>query len=145
MIHDNGLIFQENRLENIKEIAAKISTASALLEREIGSFCQFYQKRDNYLRKQNPYIVKAVIKYMAAGLSQNNAVIKVAGDYDTTASRVTAVFDGQKKYMAAVNLYARQYMCKKLRDAGMSARQIAGLLKISTNHVYKLLKTEITF
>lgn len=96
-------------------------------------------------RKQNPYIVKSVIKYMAAGLSLGNAIIKTATRFETTPFRVHTIFAEQKRYMSAVKLYAKRFTCEKLKQHGMTAKQIAHILDISENHVFKILRLNADF
>lgn len=96
-------------------------------------------------RKQNPYIVKSVIKYMATGLSLDNAIIKTATRFETTTFRVKSIFWEQKRYMSAVKLYAKRFTCEKLKKHGMTAKQIANILDISENHVFKILRCNADF
>lgn len=63
-------------------------------------------------RRKNPYIVKSIIKYMASGLSRENAFIKTALDYQTDVNRIKAIFFEQNRYMSAINLFAKRYASK---------------------------------
>lgn len=101
--------------------------------------------QNNKLKLQNPYIVKSVIKYMANGINQKDAIILTAMDFKTTTDRVDTIYWGQKRYMSAVNLFAKRYMCEKLKNANFKAKEIANILNISENHVFKLLKCKADF
>lgn len=97
------------------------------------------------LRQQNPYIVKSVIKYMANGLNKTDAMLLTARDYDTDIKRISAVLWGQNRYMSAINLFAKRYACEKLKNAGFTAKQIAKIVGVSENHVFKLLRSTVDF
>lgn len=103
------------------------------------------KKIEQTLRKQNPYIAKSIIKYMAQGLNKTDAIILTALDFDTDTKRVESIFWSQNRYMSAVNLYAKRYTCEKLKKAGLTAKKIAEILGISENHVYKLMKNNVDF
>ena len=96
-------------------------------------------------RRKNPYIVKSIIKYMASGLSRENAFIKTALDYQTDVNRIKAIFFEQNRYMSAINLFAKRYACEKLKQAGFKAKEIAKIIGVSENHIYKLLRCKIDF
>lgn len=97
----------------------------------------------NYYRKQNPYIVKSVLKYIASGYDKNSAINLTAQDFSTTPERIEAIYQPSRRYMSAVNLYAKRYMTEKLRSHGFKIKEIAAILGVSENHVYKLLKCKI--
>ena len=91
--------------------------------------------------KLNPYLVKSVVKYIAKGFTEQNAVALTAKDYDVTLARVEVVYNSQKRYTGAIKLYARKYCVKMLRQAGFKMCDIAKILKISEAHAYRLDKS----
>lgn len=111
------------------------------------NFCvsiKFKKERD--LRKQNPYIVKSVLKNLANGYAQPEAIIMTSIEFNCSLERVKQVYNIHKRYTAPINLYAKRYTCEKLKKYGMTAKEIAKVLGISENHVFKLLKcTTIKF
>ena len=82
---------------------------------------------------------------MANGLNKDDAIILTALDFNTSIERVKTIFWQQNRYMSAVNLYAKRYLCEKLRKSGFKAKEIAYILGISENHVFKLLRSNIDF
>lgn len=96
-------------------------------------------------RAKNPYIVKSIIKYMSQGISRENAYLKTAMDFKTDVNRVKNVFMLQNRYMSAINLYAKRYCCEKLKKSGYTAKEIGFILKVSENHIYKLLHCNVDF
>ncbi|MCX4348226.1 MAG: hypothetical protein OSJ76_00390 [Alphaproteobacteria bacterium] len=103
------------------------------------------QKVNKEARQQNPYIVKRVIRYMAAGHAKPEAIILTALEFHTTVDRVKSVFWQQNRYMSAINLYARRYMAEKLKNAGLTAKEIAKIIGVSENHIFKMLRHNTDF
>jgi len=103
------------------------------------------QKVNKEARQQNPYIVKRVIRYMAAGHAKPEAIILTALEFHTTVDRVKNVFWQQNRYMSAVNLFAKRYTCEKLKKAGFTAKEIARVIGVSENHIYKILRCNVDF
>lgn len=122
----------------LKEITQQI-------ELDLSSLHQYTINEENRLRLQNPYIVKSVIKYMANGLNKTDAMLLTAQDFETNVNRVEAVYWAQGRYMSAINLYAKRYTCEKLKNNGFTAKQIAKILGVSENHIFKLLKANVNF
>lgn len=104
-----------------------------------------YKEACDTTRHENPFIIKSVIKNMANGLNKDDAIILTALDFNTSIERVKTIFWQQNRYMSAVNLYAKRYLCEKLRKSGFKAKEIAYILGISENHVFKLLRSNIDF
>lgn len=138
--YDFDTIFSELQQEEEKILKAVDNFLKASKEIEI-----FLTKQDSFSRRQNPAIVKSVIRYIASGYSQQDAITLTAKDFMTNSFRVETVFQTAKKHMSAVKLYAKKYTCEKLKKAGFTAKKIAGILGISENHVYKLLRCDINF
>jgi len=92
--------------------------------------------------KQNPYIVKRIVKHIAEGYTVDNAVNLAADELQISTERAEAVFSNQKKHLSKIRLYARKYTAEKLKNAGYSAEKIAGILHISKSGVFKLLKSD---
>lgn len=135
----------DDTIELLEKNRKIISEAVDNIQSTIHISFQKQKECDNKSRLQNPYIVKSVIKYMANGLNKTDAVILTAQDFQTDIARIDVVYNGQKKYMSAVNLYAKRYLCEKLRQAGFIAKDIALVLGISENHVFKLLRCKADF
>lgn len=47
--------------------------------------------------------------------------------------------------MSAVNLFAKRYTCEKLKKAGFTAKEIARVIGVSENHIYKILRCNVDF
>lgn len=45
----------------------------------------------------------------------------------------------------AILLFAKRYLCMKLKQAGFIAKDIALVLGVSENHIYKLLNCDIDY
>lgn len=138
VLFDNALNETTGLINTIDEAAKQLKSAAIKLKSAAAA-------RNNFERRQNPYIVKSVIKYMARGMCQDDAIARTADEFKTRESRVSVLLWQQKRYLSAVNLYARRYLCEKLKKSGMSAAEISQILGVSTNHVYKLLKTNVDF
>lgn len=135
---DNVSELLEKETKNILNSVDKIKKAI-----HISQFQMRTEEKNK--RKQNPYIVKSVIKYMDNGLNKEDAITLTAADYNTSFDRVSTIFWGQARYMSAINLYAKRYLCEKLKNAGFIAKDIALILGISENHVFKILKCKTNF
>lgn len=142
---DFNKVFFNNTLQEVTNLIDTISDNTKSLHDASIKLKNSAALQDRIERKQNPYIVKSVIKYMASGMCKDDAILKTAEDYKTRESRVSVLLWQQKRYISAVNLYARRYLCEKLKKSGMSAPEISQILGVSTNHVYKLLKTNVDF
>lgn len=130
-------------IEEIEEIEEKIYLLVDNLRTKIEQFKIQVEKTENLNRLENPFIVKAVLRHIAAGVDQESAILLVAKQFHTTAFRVETLLKQNKKYMSAVKLYARRFCAEKLKNAGFSAKKIAEILGVSENHIYKLLKCKI--
>lgn len=138
---------------NIKDINDTVRDATELtmdIAREIkelsfiiGHLPETYQEYDSDKRKNNPYIVKRVIKHLAEGLSLNDSCCMTANELGETLARVEGVFDYHKCFATGLRLYSRKYAIDKLYAAGFTGAQIAKVIGISTPHVYKILKAEV--
>ncbi len=124
----------------IHEHRRKLRNAVDCISGEIDRLAQFTFSEEKEARKLNPYLVKSVIKNMSRGMSKENAVIVTAMNYEQPIMRVSAVFSEQTRYMAAINLYAKRYTAEKLKKAGYKTKEIAQIIGVSENHIYKLLR-----
>lgn len=102
-------------------------------------------KIENESRAENPHIVKRVIKYMAAGMTKDDAISATAADFETPIFRVNVIYQMNRHYMTALNLYAKKYMIEKLKNAGFSVRQMSEIIGISKPNIYKILKCPIDY
>lgn len=100
---------------------------------------------DNERQRINPYIVKRVVAHIANGLNVSDAIILTAEEYRETVKRVEVLFEHQKVYMSALNLFAKKYMAEKLKKAGYKTKQVAKIIGVSENHIYKLLRCTNNF
>jgi predicted regulator of amino acid metabolism with ACT domain len=91
-------------------------------------------------QKENPYIIKRIIKHVADGLDAKQAIFLAADELNISTERAKILLQTQKCYLSALNLYAKKYMVEKLKKAGLSVSDIAKMTGVSKNHVYKLLK-----
>lgn len=108
------------------------------------SYCSLLDK-ERKERLKNPYMVKNILKHLAMGMNEENAILLTAEKFDTTYERVSAVYSGQKKYKSAILLFAKKYLCMKLKQSGFLTREIAAILNVSENHIYKLLNCGIDY
>lgn len=132
----------ENQLEKYKKTI--IQSTEHVINLVHTSF-EHQKKFEQKKRQQNPYIVKTVIKYLARGLNKEDAIILTAKDFKTDIDRVSTVFYAQNRYMSAVNLFAKRYTCEKLKKAGFTAKDIAKVIGVSENHIYKILRCNVDF
>jgi len=132
----------ETKLEKYKKTI--IQSIEHVIELVHTSY-NYQQKIEAKKRQENPYIVKSVIKYMAKGLNKQDAILMTATDFETTTRRVADIFWAQNRYMSAINLYARRYTCEKLKEAGLTAKEIAKIIGVSENHVFKMLHNKADF
>lgn len=130
-------------LKEIEEIEENIYSLVDKLRTKMEQFKHHAEYTENCVRLENPYIVKAVLRHIAAGTDLYNSCLLVAKQFHTNEFRVRQLIQSHKKYMSAVNLYARRFCAEKLKNAGFSAKKIAEILGVSENHVYKLLKCKI--
>lgn len=132
----------ENQLEKYKKTI--IQSTEHVINLVHTSF-ERQKKIEQKKRQQNPYIVKTVIKYLARGLNKEDAIILTANDFETDIDRVSTIFWAQNRYMSAVNLFAKRYTCEKLKKAGFTAKEIARVIGVSENHIYKILCCNVDF
>lgn len=132
-------------IDDIEELEEKILLLVDNLRTKIEHLKFQVEETENLNRLENPYIVKTVLRHIANGVDQENAILLTAKQFHTTAFRVEVLVHSNKKYMSAVKLYARRFCAEKLKNAGFSAKKIAEILGVSENHVYKLLKCKIEF
>lgn len=130
-------------LNEIEEVEENIYSLVDKLRKKMEQFKHQVELTENCIRFENPFIVKAVLRHIAAGTDLYNACLLVSKQFHTNEFRVRQLVQSQKKYMSAVNLYARRFCAEKLKKAGFSTKKIAEILGVSENHVYKMLKYEI--
>lgn len=136
------VVNNKETLNEIKKNIAIIQNAGDKLSNLMHlTYCE--QKAKDMPNKDNPYIVKSIIKYLAQGLDLYNAKILTALDFDETPSRVDVIYNSQRHYLSAIKLYARRYLCIKLKKNGFKTKEIAKILNVSENYVYKLHNTYI--
>lgn len=104
-----------------------------------------FNEMESEERLKNPYIVKTVLKHLATGLNETDAILLTAQEYETSFERVKTVYNPQKKFRSAIQLFAKRYLCVKLRQAGFTAKDIALVLNVSENHIFKLLNCNIDY
>ena len=141
------------KINDIKEVNAIKEAIQAQKQEILQQFEQLEKKLDelstitfkveNEYKAQNPLIVKRVIKYIVSGYTKPDAIRKTADDFDTPEFRVSVVYDQSKKYMTALNLYAKKYMIEKLKKSGFSARKMAEIVGISIQSIYKIIKCPV--
>ena len=68
-----------------------------------------------------------------------------AEEYEVPEDKIRVLCGCQKRYMSAVNLYAKRYLCEKLKKRGMKTKEIAEIVGVSENHIYKLQKCNADF
>ena len=129
--------------DKIEKAYNDLKKAADEIFNQVLEYNEAMSQQTNFLERQNPYIVKSVLKYIAAGYDKESAINLTAQDYKTTVFRVEAIYQSSRRYMSAVNLYAKRYMCEKLRSSGFKIKEIAAILGVSENHIYKLLKCKI--
>lgn len=96
--------------KNLKILSQSVSEIENLVKVSYYNF----GKTESKERQKNPYIVKSVIKNLACGHNETNAILLTASEYETTFERVYAIYSEQKKYRSAIVLFAKRYMCAKL-------------------------------
>ena len=134
----------ENIKTNINEKILKISTELKELEQLSSDLNCVATERNNSVVKRNPYIVKRVIKHIANGMCQRDAILLTADELNEPTSRVEVLFKDQKYFMSALLLFSK-YACERLKKAGYTAKEIGKVLGVSENHIYKLLKAVPNF
>lgn len=135
----------ENIKTNINEKILKISTELKELEQLSSDLNCVATERNNSAIKRNPYIVKRVIKHIANGMCQRDAILLTADELNEPTSRVEVLFKDQKYFMSALLLFSKKYACERLKKAGYTAKEIGKVLGVSENHIYKLLKAVPNF
>lgn len=131
--------------DKIADNARELNRLAKTIQTDLWRLHRHTIDQENKLHKQNPYIVKSVIKYLANGIDKENALLLTAADYDTDIKRVRYIFNQQSRYMTAINLFAKRYTCEKLKKAGYTAKQIAMVIGVSENHIFKLLRANVDF
>lgn len=143
--YEKALLDDINARQNkIQKLFEDICFENDVIKKNIEYLCLHEYREERRTHKKNPYIVKAVIKYMAQGNSYYDSVKMAAVDFETTEERVKILCCSHKFYLTAINLYARRYTAERLKKAGLKTKEIAKILGISENHVYKLLKYKLT-
>lgn len=130
---------------DIEDNTNKILNLSKQIKSGVDSLYRLAYSAESDSRRQNPYIVKSVIKYMAKGLNKDDAILMTARDFETDEFRVSTIFWSQNRYMSAVNLYAKRYLCEKLKKNGFTAKRIGKIIGVSENHVFKILRANADF
>lgn len=139
-------------LKNIENIKANINKKTIKISAEIKELEQLSSELNNTAAehnreaiKRNPYIVKRVIKHIANGMCQRDAILLTADELGEPTSRVEVLFKDQKYFMSALLLFSKKYACERLKKAGYTAKEIGKVLGVSENHIYKLLKAVPNF
>lgn len=127
--------------KNLKIISQSVDNIKSIVNITHANMCE----KEKQERLKNPYIVKSVLKYLASGLSEYNSILLTAEKFEITVERVKCVYSHQKKYRSAILLFAKRYLCMKLKQAGFIAKDIALVLNVSENHIYKLLDCNIDY
>ena len=127
--------------KNLKILSQSVSEIENLVKVSYYNF----GKTESKERQKNPYIVKSVIKNLACGHNETNAILLTASEYETTFERVYAIYSEQKKYRSAIVLFAKRYMCAKLKRHGFTAKEISKILNVSENHIFRLLNNAIDY
>lgn len=127
--------------KNLKILSKSINKIESLVRVSYYNYANTESKE----RQKNPYIVKSVIKNLARGHNETNAILLTATEYETTFERVYAVYSEQKKYRSAIILFAKRYMCAKLKSHGFTAKEISKILNVSENHIFRLLNNAVDY
>ena len=125
--------------EELSFLANDIQMKSGELMRKMDKLNYARIEYDCKTKKQNPYIIKHVIKHVSNGLNINMAIDLTSDELGISTERIKIVMQTQRSYLTALNLYAKKYMAEKLKNTGLSVSEIAKLINVSQNHVYKLL------
>lgn len=113
------------------------------LLREIVADLQYdYQQAEKSRLKENPKIVKRILRYRGCGFSKQEALNKTAEDFNCSVQRVRIVYQENQQNTAYIRLYARKYLVQKLYDYGFAPIQIAKIAGISRQSVFRLLKSD---
>lgn len=131
--------------DDISCAASRIKDNLTDIDVALRSLSRATYEYDSTARKENPYFVKSVIKYIAAGNTEESAIITTATDYGVSISRVAAVYKSQKQYTAAIKLYARKYFVQVMRRQGFKWSIIAKCLRISETHAHRLYNSKCIF
>ncbi len=89
-------------------------------------------------------IVKSIMHLICKGYDEDSAVEEVSAAYSHVlqAKYVTQLWHASRRQRNALNLYARIYAVRLMRDSGMQINTIADIMKLSRNSVTKLLKSD---
>lgn len=135
-----------------KETIKELENNKQSIEKSINSILNLLGARIEYERiisrrtiKENPYIVKSVIKHLSSGLNLHDSMILTAENFSTSLERVETVYSQQKRYMSAVTLFARRFAVQKLIKSGFTKKEISKILGVSENHIYKMMKCVVDF
>lgn len=126
---------------NIKQNIIDLRQILSDLTQNIDSLEKSTDEYNRECLKENPYIVKRVVRHIANGMNRHDAILLAAKELQVNTSRVEVLFSYQKKYMSALLLFSRKYTAEKMKVAGYTAKQISAVLGVSENHIYKLLKS----
>lgn len=131
----------DNWIKEIDEETSNILSHVNTLNRVVNRLNEACRAESDLMTKKNPYIVKRVISHISNGMCRHEAIELTADELNEPVKRVQVLFWQQKNYMSALRLFARKYTAETLKKAGYKTKDIAGLLGVSENHVYKLLKS----
>ncbi len=133
----------ESFKSDFKNYVQIISKQLNKMEIATNCLCNDVSERDNKALKENPYILKRILKHIANGLAPSTACDLTAAELNITTSRAEILLSSQKMYFSALNLYARRFTALRLKKAGFKNADISKIIGVSPNHVYKLLESQV--
>lgn len=133
----------ESFKSDLRDCLDRIREEAEEIEISTNSICNQLRERDNKALKENPYILKRILKHIANGLAPSAACDLTADELNISTSRAEKLLSSQKMYFSALNLYARRFTALRLKKAGFDNVDISKILGVSSNHVYKLLESEV--
>lgn len=127
---------------DVKPVFSVVEKNLDLLREIIADLQIDYLQAEKTRLKENPKIVKRVLRYRGCGYSKQEALNKTAEDFNCTVQRVRIVYQENQQNTAYIRLYARKYLVQKLHDFGFAPVQIAKIAGISRQSVFRLLKSD---
>lgn len=121
-------------VDNLQDYIKKLEKEKQKLQTRDQRQCDFYTHR----------IVKSICRLIASGLCEKDAIALTADEYagKLKEAHVKHLWNQSKQYKTAINMYARAFMCKKMKQTGFTIAEIALTIGLSQTMVHKILKND---
>jgi hypothetical protein len=133
-------IIQSYIEKNVWDIEKNLSTIKEQLNEIDLLRAHLIKKR----KKDNASLVKRIIYYIAKGLPEQKAIAIASDEFCYWDKEATVIWqDSKKSLKTGTLLFAKRFTAVKMRKKGFKIKEIAGVLEVSENHVYKLLNEDV--